>query len=345
MASTGTPSSQSSPDATDIADTQGQETPSSSDKGGRRRFSLMTKTDKRVITAMVAIPTFLHVALIWVPAVMTFALSFTNWNGFKFATMDFVGIRNYKQLFTVFEKDLYEGLLNNLWVLLALFLIATPLGILIAYILDKNLKGSAIYQSVFYFPVVLSLAVVGFIWKSVIYSPRQGVLNVVLGRTAEGNQISWLGDSEQVVTVVSQYGLSKNFIALIIPMIWRHVGYIMVLYLAGLKSVDPSLREAAAIDGSSEWQAFKNVIFPSLKPVNVVIMVITVIESLRVFDIIDVLNNPIGTDVLSILVTESILGESSNVGRGSAYGVILLLLCFGFVVWYLRNSFKDDQTA
>jgi len=130
---------------------------------------------------------------------------------------------------------------------------------------------------------------------------------------------------------------------MIAPMIWQHVGYIMVLYLAGLKSVDPSIREAAAIDGSTEWQAFRRVIIPSLRPVNVVIMVITVITGLRVFDIIDVLNNPIGTDVLSLLVTETILGESSNVGRGSAYGTVLLLLCFGFVIWYLRNTFSDDE--
>ena len=345
MESTQQPSGESTPetDASTAIDTAIP--PPEAPSGSRRRYSLMTKTDKRVITTMVAIPTFLHVALIWVPAITTFALSFTNWNGFRFDTMDFVGFRNYKQLFTVFEKDLYEAFFNNGWVLVFLFLVATPLGILVAYILDKNIRGTAVYQSVFYFPVVLSLAVVGFIWKSVIYSPRQGFLNVILGRTEEGNQISWLGDSDFIVPIVSEYGLSKNFLALIVPMIWRHVGYIMVLYLAGLKAVDPSLREAAAIDGSSEWQAFKNVIFPSLKPVNVVIMVITVIESLRVFDIIDVLNNPVGTDVLSILVTASILGESSNVGRGSAYGVILLLLCFGFVVWYLRNAFRDDRTV
>ncbi len=292
---------------------------------------------------MVGIPTFLHVTLIWVPAIITILLSFTNWNGFRFDNMEWVGTRNYRQLFTVFEKDLYEALLNNFWVLLFLFLVATPLGILIAYILDKNLQGTAIYQSVFYFPVVLSLAVVGFIWKSVIYSPRQGVLNVLLNRTAEGDQISWLGNSDQIIPI-GEYGLTQNFLAIIAPMIWRHVGYIMVLYLAGLKSVDPSLKEAAAIDGSSEWQAFKNVVFPSLKPVNVVILVITVIEALRVFDIIDVLNNPISTDVLSILVTESILGESSNVGRGSAYGVMLLLLCFGFVIWYLRSTFREEPS-
>ena len=132
----------------------------------------------------------------------------------------------------------------------------------------------------------------------------------MLGRTEEGNQIDWLGDPDFVISVTSDYGLSKNFLALIVPMIWRHAGYIMVLYLAGLKSVDPALREAAAIDGCNEWQSYRRVIFPSLKPVNVVIIVITVIEALRIFDIIDVLNNPIGTDVLSILVTESILGLS-----------------------------------
>ncbi len=301
--------------------------------------SLLSKSDRRVMYGMVGVPTLLHVGLVWIPAIATILLSFTNWNGFRFDTMKFVGLQNYIQLFTVFEKDLYEALLNNLWVLVFLFLVATPMGILIAYLLDKNLRGTAFYQSLFYFPVVLSLAVVGFIWKSVIYSPRQGVLNVILGRTAEGDQISWLGDSSFLIPL-GDYGLSKNFLALIAPMVWRHVGYIMVLYLAGLKSVDPSMKEAAAIDGASEWQLFRQVIFPSLKPVNVVIMVITVIEALRIFDIIDVLNNPVGTDVLSILVTESILGESSNVGRGSAYGVILLLSCLLFVVWYLRNEFR-----
>ena len=312
-------------------------------KGRRRTYSKLTSTDKRTLSFMVGIPTFLHVSLVWVPAFMTLGLSFTNWNGFQFSTMKWVGFRNYNQLFTVFEKDLYEALLNNMWVLAALFLIATPLGIFIAYLLDKELKGGAIYQSLFYFPVVLSLAVVGFIWKSVMYSPRQGLFNTFLGRTAEGNQIDWLGDSSFVITLSENYGLSKNFLAILIPMIWRHVGYIMVLYLAGLKSVDPALREAAAIDGASEWQTFRRVVFPSLRPVNVVVVVITVIEALRVFDIIDVLNNPIGTDVLSLLVTESILGEASNIGRGSAYGVILLLLCLIFVVWYLRTTFREED--
>ena len=72
---------------------------------------------------------------------------------------------------------------------------------LFAYLLDKNIRGSAIYQSVFYMPVVLSLAVVGFIWKGVMWSPRQGMFNVILGRTAQGDQIDWVGNAQKIFTI------------------------------------------------------------------------------------------------------------------------------------------------
>ena len=107
-------------------------------------------------------------------------------------------------------------------------------------------------------------------------------------------------------------GLSKNFAALLIAMAWRHIGYVMVLYLAGLKSVDPSLREAAAIDGCNEWQSFRRVVFPVMKPINVVVFVITVIEALRAFDIIFALKKPPGTQVLGILVRDNLVGEGGG---------------------------------
>lgn len=331
----------------ELASREGRQRPFSSsaehDAETVGKHSLLTKRDRITMGLMAGIPALLHIALVWVPAIGTFILSFSNWNGVAFDRIKWVRFRNFEQIFTVFEKDFYEGLLNNLWVLVFLFFVGTPLGMLIAYLLDKELKGSAIYQSLFYTPVVLSLAVVGFIWKSVMYSPAQGLLNTVLGRTEQGNQIDWLGNSDFLLQFSDNYGLTKNFVALIVPMIWQHVGYIMVLYLAGLKSVDPNLREAAAIDGANEWQAFRRVVFPALKPVNIVIMVITVITGLRVFDIIDVLNNPNGTNVLSVLVVDSILGEASNVGRGSAYAVILLLLCLIFVIMYLRNAFRQVE--
>ena len=121
----------------------------------------------------------------------------------------------------------------------------------------------------------------------------------------------------------------------------------MVLYLAGLKSVDPSLREAAAIDGANERQTFFRVVLPVLRPINVVILVITVIESLRAFDIVYVINKGLnGLELLSVLVTQNIVGESSRVGFGSAIAVVLLVISVGPIIVFLTRTLRGaDMTA
>ena len=220
----------------------------------------------------------------------------------------------------------------------------TAFGILLAYLLDKNIRGTRLYQSIFYTPVVLSLAVVGIIWKSTMFSQRQGLLNKPFEPP-----IDFVGDQKKVFTfpvpgLDFDVGPSRNFVAILIAIAWRHAGYIMVLYLAGLKSVDPALREAAAIDGCNEWQAFRRVVFPAMKPINIVIFVITVIEALRAYDIVAALNTPVGMELTSILVTNNILGEGGgNVGRGSAYGTVLLAMCIGFIIWYVINNFRERE--
>ena len=124
---------------------------------------------------------------------------------------------------------------------------------------------------------------------------------------------------------------------------WRHVGYVMILFLAGLKSVDPALREAAAIDGASEWQVFRHVVFPSLAPVNVVVLVVTIIESLRAFDIVFVINGGRnGLELVSILIYDNVVGEASRVGYGSALAVMLLIISMIVILPYLFKTFRQD---
>ena len=225
--------------------------------------------------------------------------------------------------------------------LIFLFLGPSALGIGLAYLLDRDIRFTRFYQGILFTPVVLSLAVVGFMWQSVIYSTENGLATQLFGG---GGAVDWIGNQSFLVSFGDGYGISKNFVAILVAIAWRHTGYIMVLYLAGLKSVDTSLREAALLDGSNEWQVFRHVIFPSLKPINVVVAVITVIEALRAFDIIYVLNTPRKTEVLSILTTNNLLGEGGgNVGRGSAYATILFVLCFGFVIWYVTNHYRRTQ--
>ncbi len=165
-----------------------------------------------------------------------------------------------------------------------------------------------------------------------------------LGIVDAGSEVDWLGNQSFLIPFGDTYGVSRNFLAILIAIAWTHAGYIMVLYLAGLKSVDPVLRESASIDGANEWQTFRRVIFPVLKPINVVVVVITVIQALRAFDIVFVLNVPRKTELLSVLTTNNLLGEGGgNVGRGSAYATLLFLFCLGFVIWYVTNHFKQSE--
>ena len=120
----------------------------------------------------------------------------------------------------------------------------------------------------------------------------------------------------------------------------------MILYLAGLKAIDPSLREAAAIDGAGDWHAFRTVVFPALRPINIVIVVVTVIEALRAFDVVYVVNKGRnGLELLSVLVTNNIIGEASRIGYGSAIAVILIVFSIIPIIVFVWNSFKETEPA
>lgn len=314
---------------------------SDSTRPKKKRTPQFKGRDRTVFLLMVGVPTALHILLVWVPTLASILLSLTDWKGIRFSDINWVGLLNYEQIFTVFEKDFWQAVINNTTLLVFLFFGPTIFGMFLAYLLDKNIRGTRVYQSMFYTPVVLSLAVVGFMWQSVIYSTENGLATQIFGG---GDPVDWIGNQSFLIPFGDNYGISKNFIAILVAIAWRHTGYIMVLYLAGMKSVDHSLREAAGLDGCSEWQAFRHVIFPTLKPINVVVAVITVIEALRAFDIIFVLNTPRKTEVLAILTTNNLLGEGGgNVGRGSAYATLLFLLCLGFVIWYVTNHYRNTQ--
>jgi multiple sugar transport system permease protein len=167
---------------------------------------------------------------------------------------------------------------------------------------------------------------VGFIWQ-LFYSRDQGLINQVVG-----SEVDWYGDS------------SVNLWAVLVATAWRHTGYIMLIYLAGLKGVDTSLREAAAMDGANEPQTFFKVIFPVMRPINMIVLVIVVIESLRAFDLVWVVNRGTnGLELIGALVAQNVVGEASRYGFGSALAVIMMLISTIFITIYLRNVFKEER--
>ena len=297
----------------------------------RRRYSLLTRRDKLVLALMVGIPLVFDLVLIWGPTIASIVLSFTNWNGIGPITdKSFIGTKNYESLINSYPF-FWPAIAHNVLWLAWLMFVATPLGILLAVLLDRQIHGSWFYQTVFYLPVVLALAIIGIIW-TLQYAPEQGFINNALGRTSNDNLIDWLGNP------------SLNIWAALIAASWRHVGYIMVLYLSGLKSVDPALREAAKVDGASERQTFIRVVFPVMTPINVVIVVVTTIESLRAFDIAYILNRgKNGLELLSTLITNNSISESNRVGFGSAIAVVLLLISIVPIVIFLTRTMRADS--
>ena len=303
-----------------------EKTPPGRQSVNRRRLRTFTRRDALVLGIMVVIPTLVEFAFIWLPTVAAIALSFFRWDGLSLSSFHFNGVANYAYALTN-SPSFWPAALHTLVWLLFLAVIGTPLGLLLAVLLDQPIRGSRIYQSIFFVPVMLSVALIGVIWQ-LFYAQDDGLLNNVLGTAGTPNAVNWFGDS------------NVNLWAALIAATWRHSGYIMILYLAGLKGVDPSLREAAALDGANERQIFFRIVFPAMAPTNVIIVVITVIESLRAFDIVYVINGATnGLELLSALVVQYLVGEGQVIGIGTAFAVILLVVSLVPIVFYLVRTF------
>src|SRR3954465_957655 len=314
----------------------------------RRRSIRLTRRDKIVASLMLGIPLLLDLAFIWFPALASVFLSFTKWTGVGSIKLQscanfpsapgipqpgcLYGVENYHQAFTNYP-DFWPAVRHNAIWLGVFIVIATPLGMLFAVILDRGIKGSRFYQSVLFLPVMLSLALIGIVWE-LIYSPNFGLINTIIGHNHNDNLIDWLGNPR------------LNLWALLVEATRRQAPPVMVLYLAGLKAVDPSLREAAVMDGANAWQSFWRVVFPVMRPINIVVLVVTVIESLRAFDLVYITSNgnPLrGLELLSVAVTQNIVGETQRIGFGSTLGVVLLVISLVPITIFLWQAFRREE--
>ncbi|MEU6681481.1 sugar ABC transporter permease [Streptomyces sp. NPDC046925] len=295
-------------------------------RAGRRGPRRFTRRDIAVLGVLLGIPVLLDVFVIWGPTLASVGLSFTSWDGI--GDLTWVGGKNYESLVDNYPA-FWPAVRHNLLWIAFLGLVATPFGLLLAVVIDRGVRFSRFYQSVLYMPVVLSLAVVGFM-AQLILGTDQGVVNTILNN--QDDPIDWLGNSD------------INIWMMMLAASWRHTGYVMILYLAGLKSVDPALKEAAEIDGANARQTFFRVVFPTLRPVNVIVGVITVIEALRAFDIVYAVNKGRnGLELLSVLITDNIIGEASRIGFGSAIAVVLLTVSLGFIVTFLVQELRGAR--
>jgi ABC-type sugar transport system permease subunit len=321
---------------------------------GRRRWHLLTRRDKLVLGLMVGIPLAIDVVFIWGSLIVDFLWSFTDWRGFGDVTGGglghrVVGLQNYTQLFDGTYPFFWSAVAHNFFWLAFLMFVATPLGILLAVVLDGQIRGMAFYRTVFYLPVVLSLALIGIIWQ-LQYAPDwnrgfiDGTLHFFGYNVPVVKDLPLVGQWFRDVSKTDWVGGDLAIIPTVIAATWRHVGYICILYLAGLKSFDPALREAAAIDGANARQTFFRVVFPVMRPINIVIIVITTIEALRAFDLAYITNggrSPL--ELLSTLITNNAISESTRIGFGAAIAVILTVISLVPIVGFLVVTTREEK--
>lgn len=273
----------------------------------------------------------LIIYLVWVigPMFYTFYLSLTNWDGLS--SPEFINFRNYERLFRdpVFKISLQ----NNLKWIVSFITVPVVAGLGLAMALNRAIPGNKFFKASFYAPMVLSLVVCGLIWGW-MYQPANGLINetlraIGLDSLAQG----WLSDSDLVMW------------SIIVVAIWRQVGYVMILYLAGLQGVDPGLVDASKVDGCTGWQTFRHVIFPLLAPVTVIVVTISIIDSLRAFDLVSVMTRGGPYNSSSVLANFMYIEAFNNykMGYGAAISVILFLISLVFIFIYLYRTLQTEM--
>jgi multiple sugar transport system permease protein len=263
--------------------------------------------------------------VLW-PIVQSIWISFHEWSGV--GPMTWVGIDNYRELMG--DERFHISLQNNIkW--LVLMLLAPVGGLVIALFLNQNVRGIRLAKSLFFFPFVINLVVVGLIF-SWFYNPDLGLL-AALFRLVGLEPIPILANEN-----LATYGI-------IVANLWPQTAYCMILYLTGLTSMSSQVVEAGRIDGAFGWTMLWNVVLPQLRGATFIAVVVTVIGALRSFDLIAIMTagGPWGSsNVLAYQMYDEAL-FNFKMGYGASIAVILFLLMLGFIAFFLKSVVEQER--
>lgn len=261
------------------------------------------------------------------PAVFTFIVSFTNWDGLN--SPQFIGLQNYVML--IRERAFLTSAANTVAWVVATLALPVLLGLLLAVFINR-IPVQGLFKSVFYLPYAISATSVAVIWTYML-SPS-GIFNQFLALLGiEGVARNWL-----IMPPL-------NTLAMIIAYTWQTTGTNMILFLVGLQGIPVDPVEAAKLDGASGWQTFRYIIFPLLRPITTVVVTIAVVNSFKVFDLIWVMTKggPYrSSETLAVtMYRESFV--SFRLGFGAGVANLLSVIVIIFSVVYLRSIFRRED--
>ncbi|MBQ6129889.1 MAG: sugar ABC transporter permease [Lachnospiraceae bacterium] len=272
----------------------------------------------------------LFISILIAPIIVSVYRSMYDWNGFSEGT--FIGLENYKELFTSGSIKFMTSLKNAFILAFFSVFVQLPFSLFLALLLGRKVKGEKSFLSIYFMPVLISTVVIGQLWLK-IYNPDYGILNRFLDAVNLGNlKHVWVGE---VGTALG---------AIIVPTIWQYIGYHMLLMYAGVKGVSTDLREAAMLDGATKWQVDRYIVIPIIKPIIRVSVIFAVTGSLKTYDLVRILTEggPFQSTEVPSTLLENMLFLRNRYGMGSTISVMLIALCFAFAL-LITAAFKDKE--
>jgi multiple sugar transport system permease protein len=263
------------------------------------------------------------------PIFQSIAFSFYNWDGVGKLT-DFVGLGNYKELIT--DADFKIALKNSLWWLVG-FLLSVPIGLFLALFLNQTVFGIRVIKSLFFLPFVISQVVIGMVFAW-FYNPDNGLIGGAFG----------LFSMDPIAILADERYATFGIIA---AALYPQIAYCMILYLTGLNGIRTDLIEAARLEGAKGWTMLWRVVLPQLRPATFIAIVVTVIGSLRSFDMVSIMTSggPYGSSrVLAYYMYEQALSESGyRMGYGSAIATVLFVIMLAYILFVLRRIYLQEK--
>lgn len=286
--------------------------------------------EHKVALLFVILPIIGFILFSLIPLVYSVYAAFTNWNGL--GQMDFVGLRNFEKLFH--DQYFYKTIYNTLFLMLGI-----PLGLILSFMLasalSRGIKGTTIFRTVYYIPVISSLAAISILWQWA-YNGDFGLINQVLAIFGIDGP-NWLQNTATVKP------------AIILMAVWKGLGYSMLLYLAAIQSVPKTFYEAAELDGATPFQKFKNITWPMVKPVTFFLVVTNVIGGSQVFTEINIMTPTGGPEYSSATIVWYIWQKAFKnwqMGYASSMSLILaiLIFCITALQFYInrKSTYKLD---
>ncbi len=286
------------------------------------------RSNKYTILLFVAVPMLIYVFFALIPILYNIYISLFDTN--LLTPGKFVGLKNYARLLK--DTTFLRALRNNIFLVIGSLTAHMGLGLFFANAIFQKVKGSKFFQSVFFLPSVICGVAVGLIW-TFVYHGNYGLLNAFLKLIGQGDlQQVWLSNKNLAL------------ICIIVVVMWQWVGYHVVIQLAAMRNIPQELYEAAQLDGASEWQQFKNITVPLIRPILKVDAVLIITGALKYYDLVAVMTNG-GPNHATEVMSTYMYYEAFNVlkfGYSSAIGVVLLILCMSAVM--LTNKvFKTEN--